>query len=254
MPLSKKHDSYRNKRALQDGVRAQKEIEAPAGLQWNGMFIFVSFTRIFKTQYYSLLLAGIVDRYDKDLKSLKPEDQYIWHLRMEGNIKVVVTAHPTLASLIHVARYIVCDYTFKRMNSDLNEWEVAIWHAATNERKHLDSSFLNTQLMYVPCMLGVTVARVYCNDATKEAFEYVWEGFFHAIKTATGKDIKFKVFDNSGNIQCVILDMEAAQVQGLGTAIIQMKMNDPLTSKITEVDPDILVQYLIKLCYVHWDR
>jgi hypothetical protein len=103
-------------------------------------------------------------------------------------------------------------------------------------------------------MPGVTVARVYCNDATKEAFEYVWEGFFNAIRTATGKDIKFKVFDDSGNIQCIILDMEAAQVQGLGAAIIQMKMNDPLTSKITEVDPDILVQYLIKLCYIHWDR
>jgi len=100
----------------------------------------------------------------------------------------------------------------------------------------------------------VTVARVYCNGATRDAFEFVWEGFFNAVKTATGKDIKFKVFNDSGNIQCVILDMEAAQVQGLGTAIIQMKMNHPSTSKITEVDPDIIVQYLIKLCYVHWDR
>jgi hypothetical protein len=36
MPLSAKHDGYRNKRALQDAVRAGKEKEAPAGLQWNG--------------------------------------------------------------------------------------------------------------------------------------------------------------------------------------------------------------------------
>jgi len=85
-------------------------------------------------------VAGIVDRYEKDLKTLNPEEQYIWHLRMEGNIKVVVTAHPTLAAFIHTARYLVCDYTFKRMNGELNEWEVAIWHAATNERKFLDSS------------------------------------------------------------------------------------------------------------------
>jgi hypothetical protein len=42
MPLSKKHDSYRNKRALQDGVRAQNGKEAPAGLQWNGtLFILI---------------------------------------------------------------------------------------------------------------------------------------------------------------------------------------------------------------------
>ena len=36
MPLSSKHDGFRNKRILQDGVRAQKKKEAPAGLQWNG--------------------------------------------------------------------------------------------------------------------------------------------------------------------------------------------------------------------------
>ena len=103
-------------------------------------------------------------------------------------------------------------------------------------------------------MLGFTVARVYCNSATNEAFEYVWEGFFKAVEKATGKKIQFKVFNKSGNILCIILDMEAAQVQGLGAAIIRLKMNDPLVSKITEVDPDIIVQYLIKLCFVHWER
>lgn len=40
MPLSSRHDSFRNKRMLQDGVRAQKKKEAPAGLQWNGKLIF----------------------------------------------------------------------------------------------------------------------------------------------------------------------------------------------------------------------
>ena len=54
---------------------------------------------------------------------------------MEGAIKLVVTANPVLAALIHEARYIVCDYTFKRTNGDLNEWEVAVWRGATNERE-----------------------------------------------------------------------------------------------------------------------
>lgn len=92
-------------------------------------------------------MTGIVDRYDKDIKNLKPDEQYIWHLRMEGNIKVVVTAHPTLAALIHGARYLVCDYTFKRMNGELNEWEVAIWHAATNERKAFEISFFQDTVL-----------------------------------------------------------------------------------------------------------
>jgi len=54
---------------------------------------------------------------------------------MDGNIKVVVTAHHILIALVHGARYLVCDYTFKRTNGELNEWEVAIWLGATNERK-----------------------------------------------------------------------------------------------------------------------
>jgi hypothetical protein len=54
---------------------------------------------------------------------------------MEGTIKLVVTANPVLAALIHEARFIVCDYTFKRTNGELNEWEVAVWRGATNERE-----------------------------------------------------------------------------------------------------------------------
>jgi hypothetical protein len=49
MPLSMKHDSYRNKRALRDRVRAQKKKETPAGLQWNGMLILCSL--YFNTQH-----------------------------------------------------------------------------------------------------------------------------------------------------------------------------------------------------------
>jgi len=98
------------------------------------------------------------------------------------------------------------------------------------------------------------VAWVYCNSSTQKAFEYIWEGFFKAIETATGRKIKFKVFEESGNILSIILDMEASQVKGLGTTIIRLNMNDPSISKISEVDPDIIVQFLIKLCYVHWER
>ena len=52
---------------------------------------------------------------------------------MEGTIKVVVTAHPILAALIHGARFLACDFTFKWMNGELNEWEVVIWHGELNE-------------------------------------------------------------------------------------------------------------------------
>jgi hypothetical protein len=48
--------------------------------------------------------------------------------------------------------------------------------------------------------------------------------------------------------------MEAAQVQGLGDAIIRLQMNDPTKSGIYDTDPEVLVQFLVKLCTVHLDR
>ena len=131
-PLSAKHDSYRNKRFLQEGIRAEKRKEAPAGCQWKGQSESSNLRTSFSIFWNH---SGIVEQYEKDLKDLKPEEQYIWHLRMEGDIKLVVTAHPTLAAFIHKARFLVCDYTFKRTSGDLNEWEVVIWRGATNERK-----------------------------------------------------------------------------------------------------------------------
>ena len=98
------------------------------------------------------------------------------------------------------------------------------------------------------------MAHIYCNSSTQVAFEYIWEGFFKAIKTSTRRGIKFKVFNESGNILAIILNMEASQVKGLGSTIIHMKMNDPSISKISEVDPDLIVQFLIKLCCIHWER
>lgn len=92
------------------------------------------------------------------------------------------------------------------------------------------------------------MAQIYCNCATQKAFEYVWEGFFKTVEKATGKAVKFKAFNPSGNILSIILDMEVLQVQGLSTTILRIKMNSP---KINESNPNIIVQYLVKLSVVH---
>lgn len=46
---------------------------------------------------------------------------------MEGTLKLAVCLEADLAELIHEVRYLVPDFTFKRLVGDLNEWEVAIW-------------------------------------------------------------------------------------------------------------------------------
>ncbi|KAG6807418.1 hypothetical protein H0H92_007610, partial [Tricholoma furcatifolium] len=206
MSLSEKHPAFRSRKVLSETVQQNKLQTAPAGADWQ----------------------GIVDQWEKD-QWLPKEDRYLWHVRMDGSIKLAVTMHPTLARLIHTALSLECDYTFKRVHGDLNECEFVIWHRATNER--------------------ITVARLYCNSATREAFGLLFEGFFKAVEQATGQAIRFKVFHPAGNLLTVIFDMEAAQVQGFADAIVRLRLNDPNISKIDESNPDILIQYILKLCY-----
>lgn len=59
--------------------------------------------------------------------TLPPAEQYIHVIRMEGTLKLAVCLEADLAELIHEVRYLVPDFTFKRLVGDLNEWEVAIW-------------------------------------------------------------------------------------------------------------------------------
>ena len=169
---------------------------------------------------------------------------------MEGGIHLAVTMNPTLAALIHNTLYLVGDYTFKQVQGDLDECEFVVWNRATNERESVLFSNFGLRMMW---KLGVTVAQVYCNSATCEAFSYVFEALFTSIEKATGCKVKFKVFDPSGNVLAIILDMEAAQAQGLGDALIRLQFNNPNKTGIFETDPQVLVQFLIKLCTQHFD-
>jgi hypothetical protein len=96
---------------------------------------------------------------------------------------------------------------------------------------------------------------VYCNCATHEAFGYLFEALFTSIEKATGHKVRFRVFEPTmGNILAIILDMEAAQVQGLGDALVKLRMNESQRSKIGKTDPEVIVQYILKLCTVHLKR
>jgi len=46
---------------------------------------------------------------------------------MQGPLPILVTMLRGLAVLVHTAREIVCDFTFKRVSGESNEWEVAIF-------------------------------------------------------------------------------------------------------------------------------
>ncbi|KAJ6542432.1 hypothetical protein B0H10DRAFT_1970499 [Mycena sp. CBHHK59/15] len=110
--LATKHPAFRNKRKLCDAVLSRKDASTPAGLLW----------------------AGILDEYEQDLK-LPNDERYIRVVRMEGELKVAVTMNSELAQLVHEVQFLVPDFTFKRTEGDLNEWEVAVWLDGSHERE-----------------------------------------------------------------------------------------------------------------------
>ncbi|KAJ7589309.1 hypothetical protein C8J56DRAFT_888896 [Mycena floridula] len=178
--------------------------------------------------------AGLLKRFEDEQK-LPLKERYVHQVVMNGSLKVAVTMEPELAELIHSTRYIDLDYTFKRTHGELNEWEVVVWDDETKTR--------------------YTIGRVYCNSATQEAFTTIFEEYFTTVAKVTNRPVRFKAFHpNSGNLYAVLVDMEAAQVQGLGKAIQNLKMNDPAISGIDTNNPDELVQYILKLCYLHLER
>ncbi|KAJ6560476.1 hypothetical protein B0H10DRAFT_2240405 [Mycena sp. CBHHK59/15] len=163
-----------------------------------------------------LLWAGILDEYANDLK-LPLAQRYIHQIRMDGEI-IAVAMVADLAALLHDAgvRFLEGDITFKRTNGEMNEWEAAIWYTLTKE---LEGHHRST------------------------------------VKQVTGKSVGFKVFDPKGNLYSIHFDMEAAQDQGLGAWLSKMVLDDPvLRALFPSIDPDKLVQFILKLCSVHLER
>ncbi|KAF8224794.1 hypothetical protein L208DRAFT_1409572, partial [Tricholoma matsutake] len=111
-------------------------------------------------------------QYEQDQK-LSPDEWYIWHLHMEGNIKLAVTMNLILAALIHTAQYLVGDYTFKQVNGELDECEFVIWYAEMDEHEWLIAQ------------LGCTVAWLCCNSTMHKAFGYAFKALFTSIEKAT---------------------------------------------------------------------
>lgn len=59
---------------------------------------------------------------------------------MEGSINLAVSMNTTLAALFHSVQFLVCNYSFKRVNGDLDEFEFVVWNQPTNEREFLFSA------------------------------------------------------------------------------------------------------------------
>ena len=74
-----------------------------------------------------MLIYVLGVQYEADNReSILPENErYIQAVTTKRDIRIIVTMLPSLVQHIHSARFLVIDFTFKRVRGKFNEWEVA---------------------------------------------------------------------------------------------------------------------------------
>ncbi|KIJ37762.1 hypothetical protein M422DRAFT_259598 [Sphaerobolus stellatus SS14] len=183
-------------------------------------------------------LAGLNDIYEnRELKlATNHPDRYIHAILSEpsddgaGQINVIVTMVPGLAQYTHEAQTTLHDNTYKCVHGKFNEWEVVIWDSKGNRR--------------------ITVARIYCNRETRQAFRLIWSGWLNALENATGRRLKIKPLHKEGKLGTMLMDGSAPQIQGLGDVLI--RENNPAVSGIMTTDATEIVQWLTRTCDWHF--
>ncbi|KAK6981621.1 hypothetical protein R3P38DRAFT_2664122 [Favolaschia claudopus] len=202
--------AYADTQKVRKAISGQKKIEHPHGMEWDGV------------QYHLNMREP----------KLAPAERYIHTAMNKNGFKLVVTMHPQIAMLIHRVRYLGIDYTFKRADGELDEWEVGGFVDRYNQR--------------------LTLASLYCDKQNTEAFAQLFKEFFDTIRHVTGEVFKLAPFYPDAKCRVLLLDGEVPQVLGLGT--FHADYNDPNISKIWTREPTKLVQYCLKVCSVHFER
>ncbi|KAI0707244.1 hypothetical protein C8Q76DRAFT_860399 [Earliella scabrosa] len=163
------------------------------------------------------------------------EERYIHDFSIVDDVPVITTFLPKLAERLHNARVLLHDNTYKRIaGKGYIEWETVIWCDDIDMR--------------------VTIARSYCSRERRPDFLRIIESFYNAVERVTGRPLQLKAFSapGQGGILAILVDCCQAQMDALGDFFL--KYNKPSISGISETDPQKLVEYLVKVCSVHFDR
>jgi hypothetical protein len=79
----------------------------------------------------------------------------------------------------------------------------------------------------------------------------MWTALWDTVERVTGEKVKFKPFDGTG-IRAILVDGNKPQIDGCGDDLV--RRNNPQVSGITELDPQLIVTYIVRTCYVHLNR
>ncbi|KAJ6550772.1 hypothetical protein DFH09DRAFT_1086398 [Mycena vulgaris] len=179
-------------------------------------------------------IPGASQLYHKDLT--KPIDErYIYRFQhTPGGGLIIFTCFTALLTLLDDTgvKAFEDDTTFKRIQGNLNEWEVVIFYSAPER--------------------AITPARAYINRSDTKFFELLFDMIREIKIETTGRDIGFARFMPDGNLLVMNADMEAAQALGAVQSV--MKTNLPSFSGITTLDPHLFPTFFIKFCGSHATR
>lgn len=94
---------------------------------------------------------------------------------------------------------------------------------------------------------------MYSDRADREQYKAMFDELQRLIKAITNKSLLLKCLSNGGTLVCFNVDLELAQVLGLGDSFTAT--NEPEYSGIPrETTIPGLVQYFIRGCYAHVKR
>lgn len=125
------HPSLVNSRKRARIVKAEKEKVQPGGTGIAGMICLLPF----RTAIHLRSAAAVYGLLESS-KAGPAEERYVRSVHVLSNgAEIVVGLNPDLAVLLHSARWLMVDTTFKPVHGDTNEWKIVIWTAGTRQRE-----------------------------------------------------------------------------------------------------------------------
>ncbi|KAJ6582523.1 hypothetical protein DFH09DRAFT_1439289 [Mycena vulgaris] len=208
--VSESSPAFTDQRKLRDFITEQKKKEHPYGMGWEGVLHHLN---------------------TREIKLLK-DSRYIHTAMSKNGFHLVVTMHPEIASFIHLILSVHIDYTFKRVEGTMDEWEVA--------------GFLD-RFKY-----RLTFASLYCDKKSLEAFDQLFGELFDTIQQVTGEKFKLAPFFPDAKCRIIMMDGEVPQAQGLAKFL--GTYNDPEISGLWTRDAVKLLNSCLKTCNPHFER
>ncbi|KAJ7760650.1 hypothetical protein DFH07DRAFT_957485 [Mycena maculata] len=153
-------------------------------------------------------------------------------MRPEDGSIIIITAVPYLLRLLDNPGVTSFDGdgTFKRVEGEMNKWELSIF-----------AKFIQR---------AASLVHAYINCASTDFFEMLFNELQRVKIMVTGKPLGSQKFVPGGNLLVVNFDIEPAQVIGFCRSVLKHS-NLEYSSIPKDIPPEKIAPYFIKICLRH---